>query len=241
MFLLDSSDLFTLKDPRAPISESFRTLRTNIQFSSLDKNIQTILVTSAGPGEGKSTVSSNLAVIMAEAGKKTLIIDCDLRKPRVHKIFRLSSRIGLSNILIGEIGIEDAVQKTSINNLSVLTSGTIPPNPAELMGSAKMKSLIKELRGMYDCIILDTPPVVVVTDAQLLSTSADGCLLVVSSGKAERDASIKSKQLLEKVNAKILGVVLNRVNTKSRKYYGYYYHYYEENGVRTKKKVARRR
>ncbi|MBZ9636636.1 CpsD/CapB family tyrosine-protein kinase [Clostridium sp. FP1] len=220
-------DLITFKEPTSPMSESYRTLRTNIQFSSFDKKIKTILITSSGPGEGKTTTSSNLAMVMAQGGNKTILIDCDQRKPQVHKVFGFSNENGLSNILVSdnEVDINIGVHETEQPNLHVLSSGTRPPNPAELLGSAKMKNFIEQLKKTYDFIILDTPPIVLVTDAQILAQYTDGCLLVISSGEAERDSAIKSKGLLEKVNAKILGTVLNKVDSKKKGYYHYQYEY----------------
>jgi len=231
-------ELITVENPKSPVSESYRTLRTNIMFSSLDIKVQTIMVTSSGPEEGKSTVSSNLAVIMAQSGKKTIIIDCDLRKPRLHKVFKVSNIKGLSNYLIGEVTIADVVKQTSVQNLQLLPSGIKPPNPAELLGSAKMGSFVESLKQYYDYIILDTPPVVIVTDAQLVSQYADGCLLVIAAGEVDRDAPIKAKELLTKVNAKILGVVLNKVDETGKGRYKYYYHYYyDEQGDKHKHKT----
>ena len=221
-------ELITVNDPKSPVSESYRTLRTNIMFSSLDIKVKTIMVTSSGPGEGKTTVASNLAVIMAQSGKKTIIIDCDLRKPRIHKVFRVSNQDGLSNYLIGEVTIADVVKQTSVTNLQLLPSGVKPPNPAELVGSEKMGLFVESLKEYYDYIILDTPPVVVVTDAQLISQYADGCLLVIAASEADRDATIKAKELLTKVNAKILGVVLNKVDANSKGRYKYYEYKYDE-------------
>ncbi|MBX4270570.1 CpsD/CapB family tyrosine-protein kinase [Clostridium estertheticum] len=223
-------DLITFKEPNSPMSESYRTLRTNIQFSSFDKKIKTLLLTSSGPGEGKTTTSSNLAMVMAQGGNKTLLIDCDQRKPQVHKVFGFSNEKGLSNMLVsdeddGEVNKNVGIHETVQPNLHVLTSGTRPPNPAELLGSAKMKNFIEELKKTYDYIILDTPPIILVTDAQILAQYTDGCLLVVSSGEAERDAAIKAKGLLEKVSAKILGIVLNKVDIKRKGYYNYQYEY----------------
>lgn len=221
-------DIITINNPKSPVSEAYRTLRTNIQFSSFDKKIQTIVITSSGPSEGKSTTASNLAVVLAESGSKTLLIDCDQRKPKLHKVFFTSNNCGLSDILVGKENFQDAVKQTESSNLDILTSGTKPPNPAELLASTKMKDFIESLRETYEYIILDTPPIIAVTDAQLLSRYADGCLLVVASNQAERAAAIKSKELLQKVNAKILGVVLNKVDVKEKGYYGYYYGYYDD-------------
>lgn len=234
---MEKPDLFTVKSPKAPIAEAYRTLRTNIQFSSFDKKVQTIMLTSSGPGEGKSTTSSNLAVVMAESGAKTILIDCDQRKPRLHKIFLTSNQNGLSDILAGKVKFEEAVKETAVENLSLLTSGTRPPNPSELLASEKMRGFIEALRDRYEYIIIDTPPVIAVTDAQLLSRYADGCLLVIASSQAEREAAVKAKQLLDKVNAKILGVVLNKLEIKEKGYYGYYYHYYYgEDGSKVKRR-----
>ena len=234
-------DLITIKDPKSPISEAYRTLRTNIQFSSFDKEVKVIMITSSGPSEGKSTTSSNLAIVMAESGKKTLLIDCDQRKPKLHKIFELTNKIGLSNILAGECSKETAIKSSGINNLDLLTSGVRPPNPSELLGSQKMKHFIEDLRTFYDFIILDTPPIIMVTDAQLLSRHADGCLLVVASAQADKNAAIKAKELLEKVDAKILGVVLNKVDTSRKGYYGYYYQYYYSDEQKASDKKTKRR
>ena len=235
-------DLVTFKEPNLPISEAYRTLRTNIQFSSFDKKVKTLLVTSSGPGEGKTTTSSNLAVVMAQAGNKTLLIDCDQRKPNVHKVFGFSNANGLSNILVNEnkVDINIGIHETPIANLHVLSSGTRPPNPAELLGSAKMKNFIEELKESYDFIILDTPPIILVTDAQILAQYTDGCLLVISSGEAERDLAIKAKGLLEKVNAKILGVVINKMDSKKKGYYHYQYEYGGKNESHSRKKKEKK-
>lgn len=236
---MEKPDIIAVKSPKSPIAEAYRTLRTNIQFSSFDKAIQTIVVTSSGPGEGKSTTASNLAVVMAESGSKTILIDCDQRKPRLHKVFLTSNESGISDVLVGKAKFEEAVQKTEIENLDILTSGTRPPNPSELLASAKMQSFIDSLKEKYQCIIIDTPPIIAVTDAQLIASHADGCLLVIASSQAEREATIKAKELLEKVNAKILGVVLNKLEVQEKGYYGYYYHYYYGNDgekVKTKKR-----
>ena len=229
-------NLITVTEPNSPMSESYRTLRTNIQYSSFDKRVKTILVTSSGPGEGKTTTSSNLAVVMAQGGNKTILIDCDQRKPQVHRVFKLSNSTGLSNMLVKENEMQVGIQKTDVPNLHVLTAGTRPPNPAELLGSAKMKTFVDLLEKNYDFIILDTPPIVMVTDAQILAQYTDGCLLVISSGEAERDAAIKAKSLLDKVNAKILGVVLNKVDSSKKGYYHYQYEYGNNGKVKVRGK-----
>jgi capsular exopolysaccharide synthesis family protein len=223
---MESLNIVSVKHPKSPISEAYRTLRTNIQFSSLDEKIKTIVITSSGPGEGKTTTASNLAVSFAGGGHKTILIDCDQRKPSVHKLFNLSNQTGLSNLLIGETSYDEAIHKTEVDDLFVLTSGTRPPNPSELLASTKMQRLITSLKEKFDYIILDTPPIIMVTDAQILSKYADGCLLVVGFGEADKNAGVKAKELLEKVNAKVLGVVLNKIDTSKNGYYEYYYHYY---------------
>ncbi|WP_434283162.1 CpsD/CapB family tyrosine-protein kinase [Clostridium botulinum] len=228
-------NLITIKEPKSPISEAYRTLRTNIQFSSFDEKITVIFVTSSTPGEGKSTTSANLAITMAQNGSETILVDCDLRKPNVHKLFKLSNTKGLSNLLIEDNGIDKVIQQSGIENLHILTSGIKPPNPSELLSSKKMKKFIDMSKEHYDYIILDTPPVGVVTDAQLVSQYSDGGILVTASGQVERELAIRAKQLLQKVNAKILGVVLNKVDTDSGNGYRYYNYYYEEDGKKKKR------
>ena len=217
----DLKDLITIQNPKSTVSESYRTLRTNIIFSSPDKKVQTIMVTSSGPSEGKTTIAANLAVIMAQSGKKTILIDCDLRKPRLHKMFGVSNLQGLSNYLINEALIEDVVKQTLVKNLHLLPSGMKPPYPAELLGSKKMEEFLKLLKKLYEYVIIDTPPVGIVTDAQLVSRYADGCLLVISSGEVDHDDAMKAKDLLTKVNAKIIGVVLNKVYESGKGNYYY--------------------
>lgn len=210
--------------PKSHISEAYRTLRTNIQFSNIDEQIQTIMVTSAGPGEGKSTTSSNLAVTYAQSEKNTLLIDCDLRKPTAHRTFMLSNRWGVSNLLAQLCDIDDVIQPTYIPGLSVIPSGPVPPNPSEMLGSKRMTSLLEELKARYDMIIIDSPPTLAVTDAQIIASKCDGVLLVLDSGRVKRDAAIKMKSNLERVNAKILGVVLNNIKRKQGEEYYYYYY-----------------
>lgn len=225
--------LIVQDNPKSPISEAYRTLRTNIQFSNFDNKLSTILITSPGPSEGKSTTASNLALTLAENGSKVLIIDCDLRKPSLHKKFNISNSRGLSNLLIGQYKFTDVAQKYT-DNLYILTSGTIPPNPSEMLSSKKMGLFLEEAKAKFNYIILDTPPVIAVTDAQILSTMVDGVLLVVAAGQAEIAASQKAKELLENVNANIVGVVLNKAEVKKNKNYGYYHYYYGENGEKKK-------
>lgn len=233
-------NIVTIKNPKSPLAEAYRTLRTNIQFSSFDKRIQTIVVTSSQPGEGKSTTAANLAVVMAQGGHKTILLDCDQRKPTQHKVFGQSNLTGISNLLIGEVRFEDAVIKTEVENLCLLTAGIRPPNPAELLGSGRMRSLLTKLREEFEYIIIDTPPVLAVTDAQVASKYADGCLLVTASGEADREAAMRAKELLVKVDAKIIGVILNKLDTSRKGYYGQYYHYYYGEDKDTKQKKKKR-
>lgn len=220
---------------KSSVKEAYKTLRSNIQFSSLDKKIQTIVVTSSGPGEGKTTTAARLAISMAQASKKTILIDCDLRKPNIHKFFKISNLYGLSSFLIDEIKLSEVLQTTNEANLSIITLGTKPPNPSELLASTKMKNFIESLKSEYDCIILDTPPVILVTDALILSQYADGCLLVVAAGETHKEAVKKAKKLIENVNGNILGIVLNKLDLRKRKYYGYDNYYYSDDiGASTK-------
>lgn len=220
--------IITKENPKSPVAEAYRTLRTNIQFSSIDSIIKSIVITSSGPSEGKSTISVNTAVTMAQAEKKVLLIDCDLRKPKVHTFFKIRNGQGLTNILVEDLDYKKAINKIdNIENLHVLTSGPIPPNPSELLGSKKMEGFVEKAKDAYDMVILDAPPVGMVTDAAILSTIVDGTIFVCAVGQANIEASKAAKNLLEKVNAHILGVVLNKVPVKGGGYYKYhYYNYY---------------
>lgn len=232
--------LIVEKEPKSIAAEAYRTLRTNIQYSSFDKDIKTILVTSSGPSEGKSTTTGNLALTMAQSDKKVLIVDCDLRKPTVHKKFSISNEKGLSNYLIGEVGLDDVIVKHS-ENLYLLTSGIIPPNPAEMLSSKKMKEFLDLMKEKFDTVIIDSPPVLAVTDAQILSTEVEGVLLVAASGQTEKEALIRAKELLLKVKANILGVILTKVPQDSGKSYGYTYYYYYGDGDDNHKKRRKKR
>lgn len=224
--------LIVEEKPNCVDSERYRILRTNIEYSSYDKKLKSIVVTSSEAGEGKSTTSSNLALSFAQIGKKTILIDCDLRKPSIHKLFRISNLNGLSEVLIGNKEIEECIY--SYNELlDVLPSGHIPPNPSEMISSAKMENLLSELAEIYDYIIIDSAPIQAVTDAQILSVKADGTIIVVRAEKTKKESILSSKNLLEKVGANIIGIVLNGIENKNKKYY---YYYGEE-----KKKRKRRR
>ena len=207
---------------KSPITEQYRTIRTNMQFSAIDEDLRSVLVTSTGPSEGKSLTTANLAIVFAQQGKKVLLIDADLRKPTVHYTFRLNNTFGLSNYLVGDYELEKTVQKTNVDNLDIMTCGPIPPNPSELLGSKSMKKLLENSQEIYDIVIFDTPPVLAVTDSQILSNLVDGVLLVVRSKQTEKEAAKRAKDLLEKADANILGAVLNDRDVKEGGYYYYY-------------------
>ncbi|RHW30385.1 CpsD/CapB family tyrosine-protein kinase [Oceanobacillus profundus] len=214
--------LITKISPRSPISEQYRTVRTNLQFASADEEIQTLLLTSAGPSEGKSMTTANLAVVYAQQGKKVLLIDADLRKPTIHYTFRLDNLKGLSNVLVGDIPLQEAVVPSAVQDLDLISCGPIPPNPSELLGSKRMQRMIAEARELYDVIIFDTPPVLAVTDAQILSAFVDGSILVVRSKSTETESAQKAVESLKAVNAKVLGTVLNDRDKKESNHYYYY-------------------
>lgn len=215
--------IITLTRPSSLIAEQFRTIRTNIHFSMVDKNLKTLSITSAGPGAGKSTISSNLAVSFANEGKKVLLVDTDMRKPTVHKTFNLPNHDGLTTLLTDRNSeLLNIIHHLETENLFVLTSGAIPPNPAELIASNRMEQLKTELEGMFDLIIFDLPPIIAVTDAQIMANKTDGTIFVINKGGADKEMVLKSKELLEKVQANVLGAIFNRVETKNDHYYAYY-------------------
>ena len=235
------SRLITHLDPKSPVSEAYRTLRTNLQFSKIDRKLKTILVTSSGPKEGKSTTAANLAIALAQVGQKVVLVDADLRRPVVHSIFGMEKDEGVTNYLMGTVTYESVLNSTFHENLYVIPSGVLPPNPSELLASRPMETLIKKLQEDFDVIIFDSPPVIAVTDAAILSTKVDGTILVVNSGNTNRDALIRGNTLLESVDAKLLGVLLNGVDIEGMYgsyYYYYYHHYYSKPGRKKKRKVS---
>ena len=221
-------NLVTAVNPRAPASEDFRSLRTNIQFASVDLPLRTILVTSATPGDGKTTISSNVSVVLAQGGKTVAFIDADLRRPRVHKQMRISNRWGLTSLFMDDgVNFNSVMRKNESSGLSIVTSGKIPPNPAELLGSEKMEKIITALKSQVDMVVFDSPPLTAVTDAAVLSKKVDGVILVVESGKTKITAAQHAVKQLQRVGANILGVVINNVGANNHRYYfNYYYKYY---------------
>ena len=216
------SQLISITNPKSPISEAFRTLRTNIKFSAIDKEIKTIVVTSSVPEEGKSLVSNNLASVISQANLRVLLVDCDLRKPKVHRNFKLSNHQGLTNILIGEKNLFEVVNRyESLTNLHILTSGPIPPNPSEIIGSNRMKEFLKMAREDYDIVILDSPPIGLVTDSAVLSTISDALIYVTAIGQTKIDMAKSAKELLDQVDANVIGAVLNKIPVDGRSYYQY--------------------
>lgn len=206
------ADLVTVTSPRLPVAEAYRTLRTNLEFASLEHPLRTLLVTSPGPEEGKSVVLANLAVVIAQTGKRVILVDGDLRHPRQHEIFGLSNAVGLSTVLRGEASASPPpLADGGVAGLSVLTSGPLPPNPAELLASRRMTDLIATLAGQADVVLFDAPPVVAVTDAAILAGQVDGVLLVINARQTRREHAQRAKDLLEKVHARLLGAVLNNV------------------------------
>jgi protein-tyrosine kinase len=229
--------LYVMEHPKAYISEAFHMLRTNLIYTNVDKEIKTLMFTSTGPKEGKSTIISNLAVALAQTGKNILLLDCDLRKPVQHEIFELSNNDGgLTKYLTGYCSLEEAIQKTRIPNLHVLTSGPIPPNPAELVGSKSMERLLGQVRDMFEMVLIDVPPAIAVTDPIILAGKCDGVIVVVRAGFTKQNALIETKELLKKAEAPVLGTILNDSSIGGghyykgyRKYYQHYYqHYYNE-------------
>ncbi len=215
----NATSLITISNPRSPVSEAYRTLRTNLEFSSLDKPIRSMVVTSAAPEEGKSTTLANLAVAIAQAGKKVILVDCDLRRPSLQKIFNARNSVGFTDMMRDDALLKKPpLQETTVPDLRLLVSGTIPPNPAELLASKRMDEVIATLLKNADMVLFDAPPVVAVTDAAVLSSKVDAALLVVSAGKTKRDHAKKAKALLDKVNARLIGTVLNNVKGETSLY-----------------------
>jgi tyrosine-protein kinase Etk/Wzc len=244
-----ASHLVTHFDPKSSVSEAYRALRTSLLFSRVGAvqpdgtNLGSLFgITSSAPKEGKSTTISNLAITVAQGGQKVLLIDCDLRRPVLHAVFGYNKEPGITNYLVGRAIVDDIVRTSPIRNLDIITSGTIPPNPSELIGSVRMKEFLSEMQKRYDLILIDTPPIIAVTDAQIVSTLVDGMILVVSSGVTQTELAKRSKELILKVGGKIVGLVLNNFDIYNTygsyyKYYRYYNYYYESKNPQPLKKT----
>ncbi|WP_020618535.1 CpsD/CapB family tyrosine-protein kinase [Paenibacillus daejeonensis] len=219
--------LIAKENPSSSISEAYKTLRTNIRFSAVGRDVKVLLVTSAGPEEGRTTTAANLAVTYAQEGKKVLLIDGDLRRPAIHQIFNLPGKQGLSDLLVDERNALGVISKSDVKGLSILPAGHVPPNPSELLGSERMDTILQELRDSYEVIIIDSPPALSVTDAQIWGAMSDGVVLVIHYGKVPMEDIQTVKGSMEHVQAKILGVVLNQ-SAKSKKD-SYYKNYYGRN------------
>ena len=208
------------KAPKSIDAEAYRSLRSNIEYSSFDDEYRVIVVTSSVPGEGKSTTSGNLAIALAQSGNSVLLVDCDMRKPSIHKKFKISNAAGTAELLLRKKLFEEVANKYN-ENLTIITAGKIPPNPSEMLASRAMTAFIEEMKKEFKYIILDTPPLQAVTDAQVLSTKADGVLLVVRAGSTKREMVLNSVDSINKVHGKVIGTVLNGVENKKNNYYYY--------------------
>ncbi len=221
--------IVTQHDPKSPISEAYRALRTNFQFSTIKDNPRTLMLTSAVPGEGKTTTAVNMAVTMADFGMRVLIVDTDLRRPNVHRVLRMKRGPGLADVLRDGLPLESVIRPTRIHNLWTISSGRVPPNPSELIGSERMTEVMKELGAEFDMVICDAPSVLVVTDPVLLATHVETCIMVVSTSNVRRETVIRANKQLQAAKVNVVGVVLNGLETTRRHYY-YYYYYYDDSG-----------
>ena len=226
---MEGLNLITINNPKNPAAEAYRVIRTSVQFAQAGKELKTIAITSCTPNEGKSMTVANLAVVLTQAGKSVLLMDCDMRNPTVHKNFNLSNKVGLSSCISMGTAVDDAVQATAIEGLDALTAGVIPPNPSELLGSERMQSILQRAKEEYDYVLIDTPPVLPVTDSLVLGRMVDGLILVIDSGEVKVEMAREVKNQLVHSGANILGVVLNKVRSEHHGYgYGYYYYYGHE-------------
>lgn len=221
-----ASALIAHFDPKSAAAEAYRSLRTSIQFAGLDHKCRSIVVTSSSPGEGKSTTVANFGVVTAQTGARVCLVDSDLRRPTLHRIFGVANSRGLTSALLEGLPFADLAQATAVPNLFVLSSGPLPPNPAELVGSNRMRESLEAAAGEFDTLVLDSPPVVSVSDAIALAAFADGVVMVVQSGKVPQEVVRRAMGQIEAVKGRILGVVMNSVNLKRDGYYYDYYRYY---------------
>ena len=213
--------MITVNKKNSVSAEAYRSIRTNLEYSSIDKKLKTIVVTSSEPGEGKSTVCSNLGYILAEGEKKVLILDSDLRKPSLHRKFRVSNEVGLTDLLVGKVKFSEVIKNID-ENLDLITSGQKTPNPAEMVASETMGKLINKFKESYDYILIDTPPVLSINDARILATKCDGAIYVIKAGKTKNHIILNGYKELEKVKANLVGSVVNGVKDSNDKYYYYY-------------------
>jgi succinoglycan biosynthesis transport protein ExoP len=212
----DSDDLFIHKMPKSPVAECLRGVRTNLLFLGTERPLQKLLVTSSGPQEGKTTAVIDLGITFAQSGQRTLLVDTDMRKPRLHRAFGLSADVGLTSVLLDEKRLGEALKATQVPDLTVLPCGPMPPNPAELLHTERFRKLVVELSRRYDRILFDSPPVAAVTDAMILAGEVDGVVLLVKAAHTSRDSVVRARRALTDVQARIVGAVLNAVDLKSR-------------------------
>ena len=227
---LRERDLYVLGHPRSAVAECARFVRTNLLFMSTDRPLRTIVVTSPAPQEGKSTTAVTIAISMAQAGSRTLIVDTDMRKPRLHRVFNVDNAQGVADVLLGEVTLDQVLRHTEVANLDVLVCGTLPPNPAEILLSARFKELVADLAGRYDRVIFDTPPIGPVTDPAILGTLVDGVVLVTKCDQTSKESVKRAMRSLRDANTRVLGVILNDVDVASKRYAGHYYANYRKYG-----------
>lgn len=211
--------LVVRSNPQSITTEQYRTIRTNINFSMPGPDTQTILFTSASKEEGKSTTSCNMAIVFAEAGKRVLLVDADMRRPTLHHTFQMPNKIGLSNLLLNKGRLQDSVKRSGVPGLDLLLCGQIPPNPAELLSTPKLDELLDEMKSKYDIIIIDSPPLLSVTDSKILANKCDATVLVVNTGKSEKESVVKARDALVTSKAFIMGVVMNNYQVTKDNYY----------------------
>ncbi len=219
------SRLITHFDPKSPVSEAYRSMRTNIELSGTDKPIKSVVITSAGPGEGKSTTLANLAIAFAQLDQKTLLVDTDMRRPILQKVFKVPRVPGIADIIIGNNTLDECIHKTSVENLYILPAGNLPPNPSEMLGSKKMKELYQELIQNFEKVFFDAPPIIAVTDASLLSKMCDGLVVVIKSGHTHNEALDQVQNIVQQIKLPMLGAVVNAITPKHMKGGSYYYYY----------------
>jgi capsular exopolysaccharide synthesis family protein len=231
---MDNIKIMSEINPRSHVAEAFRILRTNLHFSTVNHNLKSLLVTSPGPSEGKSTITANLGIVMAQTGAKVVLVDSDMRWAEQHRLFNLSNETGLTNVLIGSMEIPQVLRHTRLPSLKVITCGPPPPNPAELLASEKTGRVLAELSEMADIVLIDSPPTLMVADATILSSMVDGCVLVIKTAETKIEAVRQAKERLDKANARIVGTVLNAVEGFIG--YDYYHSYYY--GKKNRKEIA---